>query len=85
MEDNLLFANLVHLIPVLVSNTVVNAVEVHTGQEFRDRVLCSLEAVAREESTAVVAPLKQCMCGLAIGLDSSHPDLAVLILQRLRV
>ena len=64
---------------------MVDAVEMHTRQEFRDGVLCSLKPVAWEESTPVIAPLKQCMCGLAVGLNSSHSDLAALILQRLWV
>jgi hypothetical protein len=81
VKNNLLFADLVHPVVVLVTNAVVNALQKHIRQEAGDRILGSFVTVSGEESTPVVASLNKSMSGLTIGLDSGDSDLSVLVLE----
>lgn len=86
MVYNLLLANLIHLIPILVSNTVINLGEVNTRQELCQGINnpCII-TIPRQKGTMVLIPLNKRMRSLTISLDSSNLDMAILILQNLWV
>lgn len=70
-------ADVVHFVPVLVADAVVDGFE---GDGWEDQVQGvlggGLEAEAREEEAAVVLALDQGVSGLSVGLDGGGLDVA---------
>jgi hypothetical protein len=85
-RENSLFTNLIHLIPILISNAVVNPLEMNTRQEFSHGILSPrLKTIPRQESTMILAALNKSMRRLTISLNSSDLDSSTLILKGTRL
>lgn len=79
---NILLANTVHLIPVLVTDAVVDTVQIYTGQILGDRVFGSvLRPIPGQERSRIRLALQKGVGGLSIRLDSRNPNVPVLIFE----
>ena len=85
-KEDLLVTDLLHLIPILVSDTVVDPLELDFWKELGDWVWCGgLITISWQEKALVCLSLDKGMCGLSIGLDSGVLDLTILVLRSLNL
>lgn len=83
---DILFADLVHFIPVLITHAVVNVAEMHTRQQGRDGVLgARFSPVSGHKGSAIRDLFDKSVRSLTICLNGGHSDLTVGIAQGVRL
>lgn len=84
IHKHLLRAGRLHLVPILVSNTMVNGFQVDLWHEFRDRIHCRLGTIARQEGTLVARLLDECVGCFAVSANGRQLDTAMVVLEHSR-